>query len=287
MNQEEPPPRDQHEPRRTRPDSLAEAPHLQPGSCRKITSVSGAGVGAVGAVGCCCGGGGSRRCWRRSSPVCCRSWTGGGVGWCWGADARALGHGGIRLVARAAGVAEVTVSRGVAELVGGSGPSDRVRREGGGRKRLREEHPGLVPALLALVEPDQRGDPESPLLWTTKSTRKLAGELTAQGLRVGPDTVAALLKEEGFSLQGTSRTTEGARRPDRDVERRRLEDRLNALAFALHARSAEPWAPGTPVAAPSYSNVPTASGRPLPCGWRNGDGRSRNPSTPGRRAFHC
>ncbi|MGW7673664.1 ISAzo13-like element transposase-related protein, partial [Streptomyces sp. NPDC054775] len=96
-----------------------------------------------------------------------------------GADARALGHGGIRLVARAAGVSEETVSRGVAELVGGSGPSDRVRREGGGRKRLREKHPGLVPALLALVEPDQRGDPESPLLWTTKSTRKLAGELTA------------------------------------------------------------------------------------------------------------
>lgn len=135
-----------------------------------------------------------------------------------GADARALGYGGVRLVARAARVSEETVSRGVAELVGGPGPSGRVRREGGGRRRLREKHPGLLPALLALVEPDQRGDPESPLLWTTKSTRKLAGELTAQGFRVGSDTVAALLKEEGFSLQGTSRTTEGARHPDRDAQ---------------------------------------------------------------------
>lgn len=135
-----------------------------------------------------------------------------------GADARALGYGGVRLVARAARVSEETVSRGVAELVGGPGPSGRVRREGGGRRRLREKHPGLLPALLALVEPDQRGDPESPLLWTTKSTRKLAGELTAQGFRVGSDTVAALLKEEGFSLQGTSRKTEGARHPDRDAQ---------------------------------------------------------------------
>lgn len=149
-----------------------------------------------------------------------------------GADARALGHGGIRLVARAAGVSEETVSLGVAELVGGSGPSGRVRREGGGRRRLREKHPGLVPALLALVEPDQRGDPESPLLWTTKSTRKLAGELTAQGFRVGSDTVAALLKEEGFSLQGTSRTTEGARHPDRDAQFHYISGRVQEFTGA-------------------------------------------------------
>lgn len=135
-----------------------------------------------------------------------------------GADAGAVGYGGVRLVARTAGVSEETVSRGVAELAGGPGPPGRVRREGGGRRRLREKHPGLVSALLALVEPDQRGDPESPLLWTTKSTRKLGGELTAQEFRVGSDTVAALLKEEGFSLQGTSRTTEGARHPDRDAQ---------------------------------------------------------------------
>lgn len=149
-----------------------------------------------------------------------------------GADARALGYGGVRLVARAAGVSEETVSRGVAELVGGPGPSGRVRREGGGRKRLRETRPGLVPALLTLVEPEQRGDPESPLLWTTKSTRKLAEELTAQGFRVGSDTVAALLKEEGFSLQGTSRTTEGARHPDRDAQFRYINGQVEECTAA-------------------------------------------------------
>ncbi len=147
-----------------------------------------------------------------------------------GADARALGRGGIRLVAGAAGVSRETVSRGVAELAGDPGPPGRVRRAGGGRKRLREKHPGLVPALLALVEPGPRGDPESPLLWTTKSTRKLAQALTAQGLRVGSDTVAALLKEEGFSLRGAGRTTEGTRR--RDAQFRYINGRVREFADA-------------------------------------------------------
>jgi hypothetical protein len=133
-----------------------------------------------------------------------------------GAAARVLGYGGVRRVARVARVAESTVARGAREL--GGEPADRVRAVGAGRKRLRERDPGLVPALLALVEPDQRGDPESPLRWTVKSTRKLAAELTRQGHPVGADTVAALLKAEGFSLQGTSRTTEGARHPDRDAQ---------------------------------------------------------------------
>src|SRR5205085_8698792 len=89
------------------------------------------------------------------------------------AEAGTLGHGGIRLVARAAGVAEATVSLGVAELEAGAEPLSRARRTGGGRKRAADADPGLVPALLALVEPEQRGDPMSPLRWTTKSTRKL------------------------------------------------------------------------------------------------------------------
>jgi hypothetical protein len=135
-----------------------------------------------------------------------------------GAAARVLGYGGVRGVARLAGVAESTVARGVRELEGDHEPAGRVRSAGGGRKPLRESDPGVVSALLALVEPDQRGDPESPLRWTVKSTRNLAAELTRQGHRVGPDTVAALLKAEGFSLQATSRTTEGARHPDRDAQ---------------------------------------------------------------------
>jgi hypothetical protein len=106
-----------------------------------------------------------------------------------GAEARAVGHGGIRLVARAAGVHEATVSLGAGELEAGTEPLGRARRPGGGRKRAAELDPGLRPALLALVEPDERGDPMSVLRWTTKSTRRLAEELTRQGHRVAADTV--------------------------------------------------------------------------------------------------
>jgi hypothetical protein len=98
-----------------------------------------------------------------------------------GAEARILGHGGIRAVARAAQVSERTVRKGVDELEAGEEPLDRVRRPGGGRKRAADLDPGLRPALLALVEPDERGDPMSPLRWTVKSTRILAAELTVRG----------------------------------------------------------------------------------------------------------
>ena len=83
---------------------------------------------------------------------------------------------------------------------------------------MAEVDPGLRPALLALVEPGTRGDPMSPLRWTTKSTRKLAGELTRQGHRVSADTVGDVLREEGFSLQGNAKTIEGRRHPDRDAQ---------------------------------------------------------------------
>src|ERR1017187_2583820 len=135
-----------------------------------------------------------------------------------GADARVLGHGGIRVVARAAGVREATGSLGVGELDGGAEPLGRARKPGGGRKRLADVDPGLRPALLALVEPDERGDPMSPLRWTTKSTRNLAGELTGQGHRISADTVGDLLRDLGFSLQGNAKTLEGKQDPDRDAQ---------------------------------------------------------------------
>jgi hypothetical protein len=91
-----------------------------------------------------------------------------------GAEARSLGHGGIRVAARAAGVREATVSLGVDELDSGAAPLGRVRRPGGGRRQAADLDPGLRPALLALVEPQERGDPMSPLRWTVKSTRNLA-----------------------------------------------------------------------------------------------------------------
>src|SRR6266702_7554544 len=130
-----------------------------------------------------------------------------------GAEARALGHGGIRMVARAAGVREATVSLGVDELDSGAGPPGRARRPGGGRKRAADLDPGLLPALLALVEPQERGDPMSPLRWTVKSTRNLAGELTARGHPVSADTVDKLLHAQGFSLQGNAKTIEGKQHP--------------------------------------------------------------------------
>ena len=147
-----------------------------------------------------------------------------------GTEARLWGHGGIRAVAEAASVSATTVRRGVAELESGedSLPVGRVRRAGGGRRRAAEQDPDLVAALLRLVEPDERGDPMSPLRWTTKSLRHLAEELTGQGHPVSAPTVGVLLKENGFSLQGTAKTLEGAQHPDRDVQFRYINERVTA-----------------------------------------------------------
>jgi len=149
-----------------------------------------------------------------------------------GAEARALGHGGIRLLARAAGVREATVSLGVDELDSGAEPLGRARRPGGGRKRAADLDPGLVPALLALVEPEERGDPASPLRRTAKSTRALAGELTVRGHQVSADTVGELLRAEGFSLQGNAETVEGAQHPDRDAQFRYISEQARACQDA-------------------------------------------------------
>jgi transposase len=144
-----------------------------------------------------------------------------------GAEARVLGHGGIRVVAKAAGMREGTVSRGVRELDSGQEPMGRVRRPGGGRKKAADLDSGLRPALLALIEPEVRGDPMSPLRWTTKSTRKLAGELSRAGHRISADTVGDLLREEGFSLQGNAKTLEGAQHPDRDAQFRYISEQVS------------------------------------------------------------
>ncbi|HYB35602.1 MAG TPA: ISAzo13 family transposase [Mycobacterium sp.] len=147
-----------------------------------------------------------------------------------GIEARALGRGGVSAVARATGASRTTVTAAVAEVAGRGQDSaaGRVRRAGAGRPRLRESEPGVVAALERLVDPATRGDPESPLRWTSKSTRTLADELGAQGHSVAPRTVAKLLHESGYSLQATRKTREGAAHPDRDAQFRYLSGQINA-----------------------------------------------------------
>jgi Rhodopirellula transposase DDE domain len=135
-----------------------------------------------------------------------------------GAEAKSLGRGGIKVVAAAAAVHPDTVAQGVRELDVGEPIPGRVRRPGAGRPPMVLGDPDLLAALDALVDPVTRGDPESPLRWTTKSTAKLAAQLTAQGHRVSARTVAKLLKEAGYSLQANSKTLEGNQHPDRDAQ---------------------------------------------------------------------
>src|SRR5919202_3293058 len=145
-------------------------------------------------------------------------------------EARLLGHGGLRAVVEAAGVSATTVRRGISELDSGEDPLPvgRARRPGGGRKPVTAHDPELVAALLRLVEPDERGDPMSPLRWTTKSLRHLAVELTERGHPVSAPTVGHLLRSIGFSLQGTAKTLEGAQHPDRDAQFRYINEQVKA-----------------------------------------------------------
>jgi hypothetical protein len=149
-----------------------------------------------------------------------------------GAEARVIGRGGAKLVARVAGASADTVSRGARELESGIEPDGRVRRKGAGRPSVEEADLGLVGALEALVDPESRGDPESPLRWTTKSTSHLADELAAQGHAVTAVTVARLLKQAGYSLQGNAKTVEGKQHPDRDAQFRYINAQVSAFQAA-------------------------------------------------------
>jgi len=149
-----------------------------------------------------------------------------------GAAARQLGRGGITLIAAATGASKDTVGRGAGELEAGVVVDGRVRATGAGRKSVEHHDPGLWPALDELVDPETRGDPMSRLRWTTKSTVKLADELAAQGHQAGPDTVARLLKDHDYSLQGNAKTIEGKQHPDRDAQFRYLNDQVTTFLTA-------------------------------------------------------
>jgi hypothetical protein len=144
---------------------------------------------------------------------------------------RALGHGGIAAVARATGIAPSTIGRGLKELDQGAATEQRVRRPGGGRKRLSATDATLTRDLLGLVEPVTLGDPMRPLLWVSKSLEKLAGALRGLGHRVSANTIRRLLRTLGFSRQGNFKANEGRTHPDRDAQ----FDHINAQVLAFQA----------------------------------------------------
>ena len=146
-------------------------------------------------------------------------------------EARQLGHGGISLVSRACGLSRVTITKGLRELAEAPLPAGRVRRAGAGRPPIEVVDPELPERLDALVEPLSRGDPQSPLRWTSKSTRALSGELSASGHPISHETVAQMLRHLNYSLQGTRKTEEGDQHPDRDAQFRFINDEVRkALA---------------------------------------------------------
>jgi hypothetical protein len=143
------------------------------------------------------------------------------------AEARGLGWGGVTTVSDATGLSRVTITAGLTEL---DLPLQqrrleamRIRRTGGGRTALSESDPQLMVALESLIEPTTRGDPESALRWTCKSTRRLAEELTRLGHPISRGTVGTLLHEAGYSLQANCKTREGAGHPDRDAQFRYID----------------------------------------------------------------
>lgn len=145
-----------------------------------------------------------------------------GLRMCAAADALVLGRGGVSAISKASRLSRTTIYAGLSELKKPpaiqASSSGHIRKPGGGRKRLTENHPELLQALEHLVAPATRGDPESPLLWTSKSTTKLANELCKKGHIVSQRTVWELLDQLGYSMQSNRKTLEGSDNPDRDAQ---------------------------------------------------------------------
>lgn len=146
-------------------------------------------------------------------------------------EAEALGYGGQSIVAKATGLSRTTLHRGHVEQRPDAlnRPPGGIRKKGGGRKKLTSMEPELLMALERLVEPTTRGDPESPLRWTCRSTRQLAAVLSEQGHAISHQTVASLLDELGYSLQGNQKTKEGSGHPDRDAQFRYIQSRVEEI----------------------------------------------------------
>ena len=130
-----------------------------------------------------------------------------------------IGRGGDTVVSNATGISRVTISKGKKEIKQGTrSESERVRKKGGGRKSLKESHPEIIEELDIMIDPFTRGDPESPLRWTCKSTYNLANELKEKGYKISQRTVYSLLQEMGYSMQANQKKLEGKQNPDRDAQ---------------------------------------------------------------------
>lgn len=195
-------------------------------------------------------------------------------------EAATIGHGGVALVARVAGASRSTVHAGLNES---AEPSSRIRRPGAGRKRLQDSDPGLLEALNAMVAPETRGDPMSPLRWTCKSTRQLADALTKAGHPVTHRTVGTILAEMGFSMQANAKTREGRDHPDRDAQFRyinrqvRKHQKAGQPVVSVDTKKKEPvgnfknagreWQPeGEPVETNMHDFVDKKLGKVVPYG---------------------
>jgi hypothetical protein len=201
-----------------------------------------------------------------------------------GAEARELGPGGAGVVAAAVGVAADTVRRGRCELDDPApAPVGSSRKAGGGRKRAEAHDPALVAALEQLVDPDSRGDPMSPLRWTSKSTRTLATALRERGHQVSEFVVRRLLKALGYSLQANIKTAEGRQHPDRDAQFGYLNDQVKAHQdegcpvisvdtkkkelVGNYRNSGREWQPtGDPTQVNVYDFIDTDLGKAIPYG---------------------
>jgi hypothetical protein len=202
-----------------------------------------------------------------------------------GTEAKSWGRGGISAVHRATGASRKTIRRGMTELANDltEQPSHRVRAPGGGRKNAETTDPELLDALDTLIEPETRGDPESPLRWTTKSTRHLATELTTMGHTVSHSVVAKILHSLRYSLQGTRKTLEGRQHPDRDDQFRYINtlakeflasgdpvisvDTKKKELVGQFAQTGREWHPeGEPVDVSTYDFPSQADGKAIPYG---------------------
>lgn len=137
-------------------------------------------------------------------------------------EARSLGYGGISIISHACGLSRKAITKGIGEISNGTIMPGRIRRSGAGRKRITVSNPEILASLDRLIEPDTRGDPESPLRWTCKSTRTLARQLTKQRHSISHEKVAQILRNQNYSLQSNRKTKEGNDHPDRDAQFRHI-----------------------------------------------------------------